>query len=297
MDLHALGSFLRSRRERLRPEDVGLAHGARRRVPGLRRDEVARLADASVDYYAELEQAGGSQPSALMLAALARALRLDGDERDHLYQLAGRPLPPATGRGAHVHPGMLDLLTRLEGTPARLITDLHVTLVQNRLAAALLGPVPDGDGIEASFIHAWFTEPHVRERYAAEEREHQSRVFVADLRAVTANRSGDPRTQQLISTLVDVSDEFAALWSLQEVAVRRHDRKRLLHPTLGVVDVTCLSLLSEDGTQRLLWFTPSPDSDAREKLELLAVIGDQQLLPASDAVVEHATTTRPHDAT
>ena len=294
MDLHALGSFLRSRRERLRPEDVGLPHGARRRVPGLRRDEVARLADASVDYYTELEQAGGSQPSALMLAALARALRLDGDERDHLYQLAGRPLPPATGRAAHVHPGMLDLLTRLEGTPARLITDLHVTLVQNRLAAALLGPVPHGDGIEASFIHAWFTEPLARERYAAEEHEHQSRVFVADLRAVTANRAGDPGTKQLITTLVDVSDEFAALWSMQEVAVRRHDRKRLVHPALGVIDVTCLSLLSEDGSQRLLWFTPSPDSDAREKLELLSVIGDQELLPGRHPVQERHAAAEPN---
>lgn len=132
MDLHALGTFLRSRRERLRPDDVGLPHGPRRRVPGLRRDEVARLADASVDYYTELEQGGGSQPSGLMLAALARALRLDADERDHLYLLAGRPLPSETGRAAHVHPGMLDLLTRLEGTPARVNNDLHITLVQNR---------------------------------------------------------------------------------------------------------------------------------------------------------------------
>lgn len=107
---------------------------------------------------------------------------------------------------------------------------------------------------------------------------------MADLRAVTAARSGDPRTRQLITTLVGASEEFAALWSMQEVAVRRHDRKRLVHPTLGEIEVTCLSLLSEDGSQRLLWFTPSPDGDAREKFELLAVIGDQQLLPERDSV-------------
>src|ERR1051325_9907791 len=91
-----LGSFLRSRRERIRPAEVGLPVGPRRRVPGLRRDEVAQLAGASVDYYIELER-GGAQPSEQMLAALARALRLSRDERDHLYHLAGRPVPAAGG--------------------------------------------------------------------------------------------------------------------------------------------------------------------------------------------------------
>src|SRR5690242_20267511 len=104
MDLVDLGAFLKSRRDRIRPADVGLPAGPRRRVPGLRRDEVAQLAGASVDYYIELERGAGAQPSEQMVAALARALRLTLDERDHLYHLAGRPIPPPGGSAAHVHP-------------------------------------------------------------------------------------------------------------------------------------------------------------------------------------------------
>ena len=101
MDLAELGSFLKSRRDRIGPREVGLPVGPRRRVPGLRRDEVAQLAGASTDYYLELER-GAAQPSEQMLAALARALRLTNDERDHAYQLAGRAVPPSGSSGAHV---------------------------------------------------------------------------------------------------------------------------------------------------------------------------------------------------
>src|SRR5690606_580332 len=104
-----LGTFLRSRRERIRPEDVGLRAGPRRRVPGLRREEVAQIAGASSDYYNELERGACSQPSEQMLAALSRTLRLTRDERDYLFRLADRPIPADHGPAAHVHPGMLDL--------------------------------------------------------------------------------------------------------------------------------------------------------------------------------------------
>ncbi|MGW4718981.1 helix-turn-helix transcriptional regulator [Nocardia sp. NPDC004260] len=280
MDLSELGAFLKSRRDRARPSDVGLPTGPRRRVPGLRRDEVAGLAGVSTDYYVELEQGRGVQPSEQMLAALSRALRLTSDERNHLYHLAGRPLPPIHGVAAHVHPGMLDLLDRLPHTPAQVITDLSATLIQNRLARALLGPPPAETGLEASFIYQWFTDPFVRDLYHPEEHAHQSQVFVADMRAVAGRRARDPEVIALTEKLLRTSAEFAELWARRDVAVRRADRKRLIHPLVGEIELDCLSLLSEDGTQRLLWFTPAPGSRAVEQLELLSVFGEQQIEPA-----------------
>jgi transcriptional regulator with XRE-family HTH domain len=280
MNLAELGAFLRSRRDRIRPTDVGLPDGPRRRVPGLRREEVAQLAEASVDYYIELER-GGAQPSEQMAAALARALRLDADERDHLYHLAGRPVPPSGGPASHVHPGMLDLLDRLTGTPAQVITDLHVTLVQNPLAVALLGPAPAATGMRASYVHRWFTEPVSRKLYPEPDWPHQSWTFVADLRAAIARRSGSERQEAdaLVADLLRSSAEFTALWERHDIAVRRSDRKRIVHPHLGVVEVNCLALFGEDGRQRLLWFTPVIGTGAAEQLELLSVLGTQDLEP------------------
>ncbi|MCE4946470.1 helix-turn-helix transcriptional regulator [Streptomyces albulus] len=273
-----LGAFLRSRRDRIRPADVGLPHGPRRRVPGLRRDEVAQLAGASVDYYNELERGAGSQPSEQMIAALARALRLTADERDHLYHLADRPVPAHGGPASHVHPGMLDLLSRLTATPAQVITDLHVTLVQNPLAVALLGDHSGLRGARASFVHRWFTDPAARRLYPEADHEEQSRAFVADLRAAAARRDAkDTEASSMISALRDSSAEFAALWADHDVAFRRDDRKRLRHPALGLVEVNCLNLFSEDGRQRLLWFTPAVGTDSADLLDLLAVLGTQDV--------------------
>ncbi|WP_437115251.1 helix-turn-helix transcriptional regulator [Streptomyces flaveolus] len=277
-----LGSFLRSRRERIRPAEVGLPTGPRRRVPGLRRDEVAQLAGASVDYYNELERGAGSQPSEQMIAALARALRLSADERDHLYHLAGRPVPVPGGAASHVHPGMFDLLQRLTSTPAQVITDLHVTLVQNPLAVALLGDQSRFQGARASFIHRWFTDPKARQLYPEADHEAQSRAFVADLRAAAARRDAkDVEARSMIGVLLDISSEFAALWADHDVAFRRDDRKRLNHPTLGLIEVNCLTLFSEDGRQRLLWFTPAVGTDSAGLLDLLTVVGTQEFVDST----------------
>ncbi|MER5446432.1 helix-turn-helix transcriptional regulator [Streptomyces sp. NPDC002764] len=274
-----LGVFLRSRRERIRPADVGLPSGPRRRVPGLRRDEVAQLAGASVDYYNELERGAGSQPSEQMVAALARALRLTADERDYLYHLADRPVPAAGSAASHVHPGMLDLLTRLTSTPAQVITDLHVTLVQNPLAVALLGDHSGFRGARASFVHRWFTDPAARNLYPEADHGEQSRAFVADLRAAAARRdSKDTEASSMIGSLLGSSREFADLWADHDVAFRRNDRKRLNHPAIGLIEVNCLSLFSEDGRQRLLWFTPAVGTDSADALDLLAVIGTQEIV-------------------
>ncbi|WP_217170277.1 helix-turn-helix transcriptional regulator [Streptomyces sp. AC512_CC834] len=273
-----LGTFLRSRRERIRPAEVGLPAGPRRRVPGLRREEVAQLAGASVDYYNELERGAGSQPSEQMIAALARALRLSGDERDYLYRLADRPVPVQGGPASHVHPGMLDLLGRMTSTPAQVITDLHVTLVQNPLAVALLGDQSGYRGPRASFVHRWFTEPEARRLYPEADHEGKSRSFVADLRAAAARRDKkDAEVGSMIRTLLAVSPEFAALWADHEVAFRREDRKRLVHPVIGVIEVNCLNLSSEDGRQRLLWFTPAVGTDSAGLLDLLTVVGTQEV--------------------
>ncbi|MBY4213625.1 helix-turn-helix domain-containing protein [Rhodococcus fascians] len=274
-----LGMFLRSRRERVRPYEVGLVSGPRRRVPGLRRDEVAQLAGASVDYYNELERGAGSQPSEQMLAALARALRLTADERDYLYHLADRPVPREGRADSHVHPGMLDLLARLTSTPAQVITDLHVTLVQNPLAVALLGDQSGFRGHDASFVYRWFTDRQARRLYPEDDHQTQSRAFVGDLRAAAARRDPkDTHASSLISQLQHRSPEFTEIWAAHDVAFRRSDRKRINHPTLGLLEVNCLNLFSEDDRQRLLWFTPAVGTESADKLALLATIGTQQLV-------------------
>ena len=277
MNLSELGVFLQSRRARITPTDVGLPAGARRRVPGLRRDEVAHLAGASVDYYIELERGRGAQPSTQMLAALARALRLDADERDHLFRLAGRAEPATPGTAAYVPPAMLALLDRLDSTPAQIITDLHETVVQNRLAEALLGPPVHSGGHTASFVYRWFTDPGSRSIYPQEDHPHHSKVLVCDLRAAVARRAHDGPATEMVTRLHRASPEFATLWDTGDVAVRRGERKRINHPTLGVIDINCQNLFSEDGRQRLLFFTAPAGSPAVEQLQLLAVIGTQDL--------------------
>ncbi|KAK1177449.1 helix-turn-helix transcriptional regulator [Streptomyces sp. NBS 14/10] len=273
-----LAAFLKSRRDRIRPSDVGLPAGPRRRVPGLRREEVAQLAGLSADYYTELERGRGAQPSAQVLAALARALRLDGDERDHLFHLADRPVPPAThGPNAHVQPGLLGLLDRLATTPAQVITDLHQTLVQNPLAAALIGRPPAVRGPATSLVYRWFTDPETRTLYPPEDHPRHSRVFVADLQAVAARRGSDTEVAQLVTSLRRRSEEFAALWDTHDVALRRADHKRIVHPALGLIELDCHSLFSEDGRQRLLWFSAQPGTEGAAQLELLSVIGTQEM--------------------
>src|SRR6516165_11450992 len=134
MDRTELADFLRRSRERLRPHDVGLPDVGLRRTPGLRREELAQLAGVSADYCMRLEQRRSSQPSTQVLAALARALRLTEDERDHLYILAGYQPPAGPMAGQHVRPGLMHLLDELTGTPAQILTDLGDLLAQNVLA-------------------------------------------------------------------------------------------------------------------------------------------------------------------
>ncbi|QKV97981.1 helix-turn-helix domain-containing protein [Streptomyces sp. NA02950] len=268
-----LAAFLKSRRDRIRPADIGLVTTTRRRVPGLRREEVAQLASLSADYYIELERGSGAQPSTQVVAALARALRLNGDERDHLFRLAARPVPPSVhGSTAQAQSALLCLLERLATTPAQIVTDLYEPITQNDLAIALLGQHSAGHGFTSSLLYRWFTDPEGRLLYPEEDHQHHSRGYVADLQAVAARRGRDAQVARMIGELRQRSQEFAALWDTRDVALRRADHQRLVHPTLGIIAVEYHSLFSEDGGHRLQWFTAPPGTQSATHLELLSAV-------------------------
>ncbi|GGX69100.1 XRE family transcriptional regulator [Streptomyces hiroshimensis] len=280
IDRSELADFLRRARDRVRPQDVGLPAGPRRRTPGLRREEVAQLVGMSVDYYIRLEQARGPQPSPEMLAALARALRLSTDERDHLHLLAGRRPPAARTAGDHVNPGLLHLLDQLPATPVQVLSDLGDVLAQNAMAEALLSGVCTVSEHGRNVVWRWFTDPAQRAAYPAEEHDYYSRLHVADLRAAVGRRAGDPAATRLVQRLRDASEEFAGLWELHEVAVRRATRMRVLHPLIGPVDLDCQMLLAPCGDQRVVLYTPPPGTDTAERLALLKVVGNGQFAAA-----------------
>ncbi|PRZ41530.1 helix-turn-helix protein [Antricoccus suffuscus] len=277
MDRIALADLLRSRRERLGPADVGLPPGLRRRTPGLRRDEVAALASISTDYYARLEQRRGPHPSPGVLSALARALRMTQDERDHLFHLADQAPPARHSTGAHVSPGVLYLLDRLDDTPAFVVDDLSRVVVQNRMSKLVSGDQEQLIGRERSHVWRWFTDDAGRVRVPEDDWDTHSRVHVADLRATVGHRGDDPDVSALVADLLEASPEFAMLWAQHEVAVRRSDHKRMLHPEVGLLDLLCEHLTSSIDGLTLVLLHPNPGSDCREKLDLLAVVGTQDL--------------------
>jgi transcriptional regulator with XRE-family HTH domain len=280
MDRPQLADFLRRRREALQPEDVGLARGPRRRTSGLRREEVALLASMSTDYYGRLEQQRGPQPSEPMLAAIARALRLTQDERDHLFRLAGHTAPAHATRSDHVSPAMMRVLDRIDA-PAQVVTDLGETLVQNAAAVALLGDQTAFAGPARSLFYRWFTDPATRAGHVAEEHERLARAYVATLRIAMARHPDDERGLALLAALHAVSPEFTAYWEEHDVSVRASDqRKTLVHPQVGRIALQCQTLVAESEAQLLLVYTAIPGSEDAEKLRLLDVVGSQQFAAA-----------------
>jgi transcriptional regulator with XRE-family HTH domain len=281
MDRAALADFLRRRREALRPSDVGLPDGPRRRTAGLRREEVAALAIMSADYYTRLEQQRGPQPSEQMLASLARALRLTSSERDYLYRTAGQN-PPRTLAvpTPHVAPALLRVLDRLSDTPAMVLSSLGEMLVQNQMAAALLGDKSGYTGLARSEIYRWFTDPAERLRYPQDDRDRQSRAQVANLRAAYGSMGPRSRAGELVRALQKASSEFASLWERHEVAQRFADHKVLIHPELGEIEVDCQVLFTEDQSQALLVLTAAPRTESYDKLQLLAVLGHEHFAQA-----------------
>ncbi|MFC5501325.1 helix-turn-helix transcriptional regulator [Lysinimonas soli] len=273
MNRAELADFLRTRRESMQPSDVGMNPGQRRRAPGLRREEVASLAGMSTDYYARLEQQRGPQPSEQMLTAIARALRLTLDERDHLFRLAGHHAPAHVNRSDHVAPALLRVLDRLDDTPALVVSDLGFTLAQNAMATALIGDETNYTGLARSTYYRWFTDAAARARYPERDHAHQSRVQAAGLRAALSAGGADPTATAIVAELLRRSPEFAEIWAEHLVARRFDDHKTLVHPELGEIEVDCQPLFTENQAQALLVLTPRAGSDAAEKLRLLQVVG------------------------
>lgn len=277
MDREALSVFLRRRREQLQPGDVGLSAGVRRRAPGLRREEVAQLALMSTDYYTRLEQQRGPQPSTQMLSSLARALRLTADERDYLYRAAGHAVPDRITPSDHVAPALQRVFDRLNDTPALIISTLGETLVQNALAAALLGDNVGAAGYERYEPYRWFVQPEqARAHYPDDDHARNSRAQVAGLRAAYGAMGADSQAGMLVAELSRRSEEFRELWQRQEVAQRFADHKTLIHPEIGPIEVDCQVLFTEDRGQALLVLTAAPRSEDEEKIRLLGVLGGQR---------------------
>ncbi|MBO0608535.1 helix-turn-helix transcriptional regulator [Myceligenerans salitolerans] len=282
MNRPALADFLRRRREALRPSDVGLVPGPRRRTPGLRREEVAALTGMSADYYVRLEQQRGPQPSEQMLGALSRALRLTVDERDHLYRLAGHNVPRRSPVDTHVAPALMRVLDRLEDTPALILNALSEVLVANRLATTVFGDRSSATGWARSDVYRWFTDPASRAVYPPEDHDRQARSLVSGLRAAHGAAGESSRAGDLARVLLAESAEFRALWERHEVARRFEDHKTLVHPAVGRIDVDCQALFTQDQAQALLVLTPAPGSEAEEKIRLLAVLGQEKFAIADE---------------
>ncbi|MET8813560.1 helix-turn-helix transcriptional regulator [Streptomyces sp. NPDC004549] len=283
MNRAELADFLRRGRARLAPSDVGLTAGARRRTPGLRREEVAQLAGMSVDYYTRLEQSRGPRPSRQMLGALARALRLTEDERDHLFHLTGEQPPRREATGTHVRPGLLLVLDRLHDTPALVVTDCGEVLAQNALSRALTGDVLARPPRERNMIRRFFLDTAAGELFPPEDRPERAREQVAGLRAVASARPTDPEPAALVAELRSLSEEFARLWDAHEVAVRRASTKRFRHPVVGILELDCEVLVNSGHNQQLVIHTARPGTESYERLRLLRVVGLQDLTPAPSA--------------
>lgn len=272
MDRAGLAEFLRTRREALQPEDVGLPRGARRRTSGLRREEVAALSDMSADYYARLERGAGPRPSEQMVAAIARGLRLSLVERDHVFLLAGIGAPRRAPRTDHVGPGLMRILDRMPDTAAQVMGALGETLVQTRLARALLGDQTAYTGPARSVVYRWFTDPSSRAVYLAADHPLHGRTFTAQLRRVVTEQGPASTAATLARQLRSQSLEFDAFWRNHEVGLAYSAQKRFDHPEVGRPDLHCQTLVDLDCQQSLLVFTATPGTADAERLQLLALV-------------------------
>jgi transcriptional regulator with XRE-family HTH domain len=277
MDRAQLADFLRTRREALQPEDVGLPRGPRRRTGGLRREEVAALCGMSADYYSRIEQQRGPNPSEQMLAAIARGLHLTLEERDHLFRLAGYTAPQRVLRSDHVNPGMMRILDRLDDTPAQVMNLLGETLRQTRLAVALLGNETAFTGLARSMVYRWFTDPAARRLYPEIDHPMHGRAFTARLRETYTREGKGSRAGAIVDALLAASPEFAQVWRAHDISVPHSDLKRIQHPQVGVLELNCQTLVDPDQSQVLLVFTAVPGTESYEKLRLLSIIGDSRI--------------------
>ncbi|MFD9095443.1 helix-turn-helix domain-containing protein [Streptomyces collinus] len=270
-----LSEFLRSRRARLKPEDVGLPDfGRHRRVPGLRREELAQLAGVSVAYYTRLEQGNGRNVSAEVLDSIARALRLSDAEHAHLTHLAkpkAHKKRPAA-RQQQVRAALCQLLDTLDGVPAYVVGRRAEILAWNRMAAALFGDwgqLPAGDRNWARLV---FLRPEYRELFV--DWEQKAIDIVCALRMDAGCFPDDPRLSALVGELSVKSEEFRRLWATHDVKEKSHGVKRLHHPLVGDLSLRFETFrVAGDPDQGLITYHAEPQSASAESLRLLASWG------------------------
>ena len=264
-----LAAFLRSRRERVKPEEVGIRYSRRRRTPGLRREEVAQLAGVGVTWYTWLEQGRDINPSAQVLEAIARSLQFDSHEHEHLFALAG--VASTTTLPAYqcldLCPNAVALIKQLEPSPATIVNDRLDLLAYNRVYASFF------DNIEAIPVedrnHLWlaFTDPHWRRVMV--DWDDSVATMVAEYRAAMAQHLDEPAWEALVARLHRASPEFTAVWERHDVQTSEGRLKRTLHPTAGLLtlEYTNLWLGQRLGT-RIVAYTAADDR-TRRRLEAL----------------------------
>ncbi|MEU1621042.1 helix-turn-helix transcriptional regulator [Streptomyces sp. NPDC005722] len=270
-----LSEFLRSRRARLKPEDVGLADAGRhRRVPGLRREELAQLAGVSVAYYTRLEQGNSHNVSTDVLGSIARALRLTDAEYAHLTHLAkpkAHKKKPAT-RQPQARSALWQLLDSLEGVPAYLVGRRSDILAWNRAAAALFGDWSELPASERNWARLVFLRPEYRDLFA--DWQQKAIDVVCGLRMDAGCYPDDPQLSALVGELSVKSEEFRRLWALHNVKEKSHGVKRLHHPLAGELQLNFEQFrLADDPDVTLVTFHAEPGSPSAESLRLLVSWG------------------------
>jgi transcriptional regulator with XRE-family HTH domain len=277
-----LARAIKRARDRVRPEDVGLPAGLHRRVPGLRREELAMLAGISVDYVVRLEQARGPQPSEQVLTALCRALRVDTDERDRIFHLAGTAPPHAGLIDLHVRPSVLRLIDRFGDLPALVCSAKGDVLAWNAMSAALHG---DWSALRPErrnqprlrFLPDPTDPPRSSVGGTPEERAATAEQTVANLRSVASRYPDDPGLARLLEDLHEGSAEFRELWAATDASRWRSHTKTVHHPSLGELRLECDTLHVPDSDQTLIVYSAAPGTPEADALALLRVVGTQDL--------------------
>ena len=269
-----IAAFLRSRRERLQPEQLGLPRGKRRRTPGLRREEVAAAAGLSTEWYTWLEQARDVHPSAETLQQIAAALQLEPGEAQHLLTLGGYGAGRAeSGRTqmTSLNPRLQRLLDNFTDCPAWIYGERWDFLAWNRAATAIHGDLATAKGVERNGVYRLFMRAELREML--EDWELHARDCVAKLRALHARNLGDPRFDELIGLLQAQSPEFATWWQQHNVQLPRGGGvKRYRHPRAGLLtfDFNVLDVPGESAAAaHLIAYIPAPNTDTRDKMQQL----------------------------
>ncbi|WIE72428.1 helix-turn-helix transcriptional regulator [Curtobacterium sp. MCJR17_020] len=280
MDKPELAAFLRSRRERLRPEDVGLPAGSRRRTPGLRREEVAVLAHISTEYYVRLEQGRAPRPSAEVLAGIAGSLRLTPAESEHLHALSGTA-PLQVGRiRRDVRPSILALVERLPQTAAIVLSATFEVLAWNPLAAALMEDFARLEPTERNLARRAFpltSEQDEPPPYGISDGAEFRRHVVMQLRTSRTKYPDDPQVTDIVEELRAGNAEFARLWEQHDVQTTPVLTKTFQHPAVGSVTVDCDSLALTDRDQHLVLYTAPPGSADADALALLGVLAAEPI--------------------